>query len=320
MAHLRLLLIILSFSVGMISITFSIHLSNKHPLAFLRFHNPLFVLLNFVIFIGLLYNYLQLNLIREFSRRTAWITAGFYHFALSLATVFILYLFLALIGLLLKKVWSRRNKYLLFGSFGLLILAQGISSVGGVTIGGRPVYAGFLLSVFLSFFTICLLATRRLAQESKKQIRADRKELLRELSFFLFFVFGSGLVLNVLEILGRLSQASYLVLMSGLVIIVNLAPLVRLKRFIMTIFPSETSPASSSPMWKNLIDEFAITPSEEQIIQLSCAGMSNKEIEERLFLSRNTIKEYVYRIYKKTGVKNRVQLANVFRFPIFARE
>jgi DNA-binding CsgD family transcriptional regulator len=320
MAHLGFILIILSFSVGMISITFSILLSKKHSLLYLRFHNSLFVLLNLVIFVGLLFNYLQLNLVPRFSRGTARITAGIYHFVLSLATVFILYYFLALIRLLLRKEWSRRNKTLLFGYFSLLILAQGFCFLGKAFIGDLPVYMIFFLSIFASFFILCLIAAGRLAQETKKQIRPDQKKLIQELSFFLFFVFGSVLVLNIFEILGSLSQASYLVMMPGLVIIVNLAALARLKNFITMMFPSETSPVGSSPTWRSLCEELAITPREEQIIQLICGGMSNKEIEEKLFLSHNTIKEYVYRIYKKTGVKNRVQLANFFMFPKSARE
>jgi len=56
------------------------------------------------------------------------------------------------------------------------------------------------------------------------------------------------------------------------------------------------------------ISKFRITSREQEIINLIEKGKTNKEISEKLFLSRQTIKNYIYNIYQKTGVKNRGQL------------
>ncbi|MDH4272103.1 MAG: helix-turn-helix transcriptional regulator [Candidatus Aminicenantes bacterium] len=58
--------------------------------------------------------------------------------------------------------------------------------------------------------------------------------------------------------------------------------------------------------------KFGITKREQEIIHLICAGKSNREIEDQLFISLQSVKDHIYRIYQKTGVKNRVQLANLF--------
>ncbi len=42
-------------------------------------------------------------------------------------------------------------------------------------------------------------------------------------------------------------------------------------------------------------------------------GMSNEEIAEVLYIAVQTVKNNVSAIYRKTGVKNRVQLGNILR-------
>ena len=39
-------------------------------------------------------------------------------------------------------------------------------------------------------------------------------------------------------------------------------------------------------------------------------GKTNKEIEDDLFISIKTVKAHLYNVYKKMGVKNRLELIN----------
>ena len=60
----------------------------------------------------------------------------------------------------------------------------------------------------------------------------------------------------------------------------------------------------------------AITPRELEILELIAAGLSNKEIAERVFVSENTVKTHSSRIFDKLGARRRtqaVQLAKEFR-------
>jgi DNA-binding NarL/FixJ family response regulator len=52
-----------------------------------------------------------------------------------------------------------------------------------------------------------------------------------------------------------------------------------------------------------------LTFREKQIIQLVYQAKLNKEIAYELHLSEGTIKEYLHRIFRKVGVKNRTDLA-----------
>ena len=50
-----------------------------------------------------------------------------------------------------------------------------------------------------------------------------------------------------------------------------------------------------------------MTRRELEILELIAAGLSNKEIAERLFVSENTVKTHSRRVFEKLGAKRRTQ-------------
>ena len=62
---------------------------------------------------------------------------------------------------------------------------------------------------------------------------------------------------------------------------------------------------------EGLRERFSISEREKEIALLLALGLSNKEIAEKLFISPGTVKNHVYNIYEKTGVKNRVELTRL---------
>lgn len=52
-----------------------------------------------------------------------------------------------------------------------------------------------------------------------------------------------------------------------------------------------------------------LTFRDKQVIQLVSQAKLNKEIAYELHLSEGTIKEYLHKIFRKVGVKNRTDLA-----------
>jgi two-component system NarL family response regulator len=57
-----------------------------------------------------------------------------------------------------------------------------------------------------------------------------------------------------------------------------------------------------------------LTERETDVLRELCVGVSNREIGNRLFISENTVKNYIHKILKKLHVSNRgeaVRLAKV---------
>lgn len=59
--------------------------------------------------------------------------------------------------------------------------------------------------------------------------------------------------------------------------------------------------------------KYHITGREWEIVDRIVKGKTNNEISDELFISIKTVKNNISNIYKKTGVKNRVQLNNLLR-------
>jgi ATP/maltotriose-dependent transcriptional regulator MalT len=55
------------------------------------------------------------------------------------------------------------------------------------------------------------------------------------------------------------------------------------------------------------LKELGITPREHEILGLIAAGLSNREIGEKLFVSENTVKTHSSRVFEKLSVNRRVQ-------------
>lgn len=51
-----------------------------------------------------------------------------------------------------------------------------------------------------------------------------------------------------------------------------------------------------------------LTPREEEVVWLVADGLSNREVANRLQLSENTIKNYMFHIFEKLGFSNRVEV------------
>ena len=55
------------------------------------------------------------------------------------------------------------------------------------------------------------------------------------------------------------------------------------------------------------LQALAITPRDLEVLELIAAGLSNKEIAERVFVSENTVKTHLSRVFDKLGARRRTQ-------------
>jgi DNA-binding NarL/FixJ family response regulator len=56
-----------------------------------------------------------------------------------------------------------------------------------------------------------------------------------------------------------------------------------------------------------------LTAREREVLEVLAAGLTNREIAARLFISEKTVGVHVGRIYHKLGVRGRVQATSLFR-------
>jgi transcriptional regulator of acetoin/glycerol metabolism len=74
--------------------------------------------------------------------------------------------------------------------------------------------------------------------------------------------------------------------------------------------PVNTNPGESAaqPASRNKAELSALTDTEQSVATLAIEGLTNREIAERLFMSRHTVDSHLRSIYRKLGVNSRLAL------------
>lgn len=68
-------------------------------------------------------------------------------------------------------------------------------------------------------------------------------------------------------------------------------------------------PVAANPFSRNeqKIQQLGLTPRELEILELMAAGLSNREIGEKIFVSENTVKTHSRHVFDKLGARRRTE-------------
>lgn len=58
----------------------------------------------------------------------------------------------------------------------------------------------------------------------------------------------------------------------------------------------------------DLINQYKLTSREAEVAEFILQGLLDKEISDKLFLSKRTVETHIYNLYKKLGISNRIEL------------
>ena len=132
-----------------------------------------------------------------------------------------------------------------------------------------------------------------------------------------------GLLGGILIVLLKVIEYRYLVIEHSIEIYGGLVAAVfaglgiwlglKLTRPTETIVVREVEVPAPSTFVRNdqKLDALGITPRELEILGLIAAGLSNKEIAERIFVSENTVKTHANRLFDKLNAKRRTQAVQI---------
>lgn len=136
----------------------------------------------------------------------------------------------------------------------------------------------------------------------------------RRLFQFGIFLGGVYLILHWLEFFVQIRYADFGLLGGAIALIFSLLGI----WFGRQIFPSSQENASAqTPVMPQVRDYFSasvpLSPREMEVLSLLADGKSNQEIADSLFVSTNTIKTHVARLYEKLEVRRRTEAVSKAR-------
>jgi DNA-binding CsgD family transcriptional regulator len=83
------------------------------------------------------------------------------------------------------------------------------------------------------------------------------------------------------------------------------------ERVVIREVPSPAQPPATFKTNAASVERLGITPRELEILQLIAAGLSNREIAERLNVSENTVKTHSTRLFSKLDARRRTQAVQI---------
>ena len=161
----------------------------------------------------------------------------------------------------------------------------------GVIIGNITIVLFILFAIFQFIFSQNLIPDRR------------TKQKIRNFGLIYLFIYSLWFIyLYMLQFTMRVNFYLFYTLLFSM----HLGPVLYLKLKLQRIL--QKPQAESAEQFELLFKKYQITPKEGEVILLIKQGKSNQEISDILFVSLQTVKNYIYQIFKKTGVKSRTAL------------
>lgn len=314
MKHYYLFLTFLVITVGGISIYFSINLYKKTKIPYLKLHNIVLLLLNYQILCGLIFDYYFFNLFTGSEDMFVSILTKLYILQLSIIIVLLSYVLIKIFYIIQNEEINKIVSNILFIFYFVSISFQLIITFFSV-FGDKTNQTSLLITLLLYFFylIVILYFSLRLVFKKFKKSSKIQSEGIKHFALFFLITTSSLILFFLLRVLNYIDQDLTNILTTSVQLSMNLIPLIYLKDFIKKVFPDQLPNHTNKFNKKEIIKKYNISKRETEIIDLICQGFSNKEIEEKLFISIRTVKDHIYNIYKKTGIKNRVQLTNIFK-------
>jgi len=164
----------------------------------------------------------------------------------------------------------------------------------------------FQVMIYSALFSIYLLV--------RFSSNPERKKLLKRMGYI--YITGYTILILFSEYI-RLpfySKPAYFSLfISSLFFALNFPVLFYMYAFIKKHGAKISIQGTDPDKLDHFFSNYSITDREKDIILLLIRGKTNKEIGKTLFISPKTVKNTIYKIYKKIGINNRIQLTNIIQ-------
>lgn len=301
MAHVIIVSFIAVLGTGIAAITYLFSIQRSEG-KFIHYRRHL-VYLNLFVFVNILERYFKSNLLTypggfDLPRLIEVIVKG--------ASVFcIVGLSYALIRMI-RELHSQKTQNVVTGFFvttGILcLLGYGAAStVYFIQNDHRWLHALYDSSIGVVIFATVLFLSHALFANRSNSNR-NKKHLQNSLIIYYLCAFGIVFIANII------GYPTDLYVPTVIVFLINIFPFIWIRRWISQSSLGVIPIVLQQTEFDRITKEYGISDREKQLLELIVQGKSNDEIKDELFISIHTVKNHVYNLYRKFGVKSRGQL------------
>ena len=180
----------------------------------------------------------------------------------------------------------------------------------------------FLNSIMWSLYTLVipiitlvyLVFALRLSVKEAREGKAQKNKMQNSKSqkqFILFLIAGMS-VWYCLSLVA-IHQSTWRHLIIGFYYLAILLPTIYLYSTLRLESSVRTPVCDDAEKLMRIVEAFNLTAREKELAAVLIDGKSNQEISDELYISLQTVKNYVSKLYKKVGIKNRIEFVNFVR-------
>ncbi len=302
MAHTRIFLNIICLMICTWAAVYCLQMKKAYRYDFLSPLVNIIIFFNLIVFNDLMAWYWMTNLYPDpdlyagsfygrFMTPLAFsLSVGFYYFFIKILSFF-----------QLKRIRQKllKNLFCIILIAGLALIMYSILTTENLW------HKGFHLTV--QGLSLLLVATLYSAMViTLFSLRKDENRFRRRITGSFTVLYLSVLLSMIIIRFFEFDLKSYIVVL--LILIFNLFPFYWLRKYFLPFHQNEIKSNSYGNVLDSAYSHYGISRREQEITELIFRGLKNREIEEKLFISQHTVKNHIYNIFKKVGVRNRAQL------------
>jgi DNA-binding CsgD family transcriptional regulator len=307
---------IISICAGLYAIFLNYQLNKKYRLNYLSSYLYFQIFINVFGFYGILgKEFAQKILLQQQSSfQTIEKISHFFTFLGIPFLIFAWYMFIRLSREIIEKKAPRSLTMgfffalsVVFAAYGAVIILLNISFLKDEQL---ALFSTVFMAIYVGLEVLILsIALVQLLLQAKK-IEDKKKRKAVQIFVNLYLV---GFCVDIAAYILAWQNSSFTQFYLLVFTLKNIPPLLYWRSYLRKHYVSPAIQEAGTQTWRQFLTEHNISNREEEVIRHLSAGKSNKEISEVLFISLQTVKDHVYRIYQKTDVKNRVQLINLIQ-------
>jgi DNA-binding CsgD family transcriptional regulator len=308
--------VVLSICAGLYAILVTYQLNKKYRLAYLSTYLYFQIFINVFGIYGILGQAVVKRILQqqESSYQTIEAIGHFFSILGIPFLIFAWYMFIRLCREIIEKKLSRTFNLSYFFSLIFIFLAYGVIIVViNLSDLSDEQYAFFSSAILWVFATlevlVLMIALSQLLIYAKTTKDEKKRKAVGIFAYLNLVVFCARIIFYLLASKNDTLAVLYLLVFFSS----HIPPVLYWRVYLKKHFVAPALQEIGTLTMKQFLDEYKISKREEDVIRQLSEGKTNKEISKALFISTQTVKDHVYRIYQKTDVKNRVQLINLIQ-------
>ena len=210
---------------------------------------------------------------------------------------------------------ERKGSATFFAVIAAVIFWTDTTYTAGIMITSESVYTAVMIGLNL----LPVLAVAAFSVRNRRSLMAVSRKSLTEGYFLIYnLVFIFLCVVSTVSILDSRTDVDYVGNDKELYVVFwflfNLLNFFLVWRSCRTVEEMmQTEAETPEAVLNRLSEDYHLSQREKEIATLLCKGKNNNDIAADLYLSPNTVKVHTSNLYRKLGVKNRVQAVQVLR-------